>query len=255
MSTILKALKKLEAETPSKPGILAVPLGRHSRQPGNRKSFWLFAGISGAVLLLGAGFLLFFKASSSLLVQESAVERLQSEAQPIPSRPRSGDGPPAVFREIVRPAGGAAPFVPDPSAQAETSRIESASSSTSSVAVEPESLKNRDSGHSPGDMETRTGGNTGKPLENPASPAGMKKQPAGDKPPGASEAPAPLTELADTGLRIQAISWNKDPARRLAVINTRVCREGEHVSGYRIIRINPDDIVVSADGRLGKVLF
>lgn len=256
MSTILKALKKLEAEAPSKPGILAAPVGRHSRQPGKGKPFRLFGGLFGAFLILGAGFFLFFNVSPSLLVQEPAVDRLQSEDQPVTSRPRSGDGPPAVFREIVRPAGGAAPSEPEHSAQAEASGFEAASSSTRSVAAEPESLNNRDSRHNPDDREAKTGGNAGKTVENPASAAGLTQQPAGDKTPGASsEAPAPLTELTDTGLRIQAISWNEDPARRLAVINSRVCREGEHVSGYRIIRINPDDIVVSADGKRGKLLF
>ena len=59
----------------------------------------------------------------------------------------------------------------------------------------------------------------------------------------------------DIGLQIQAISWNQTPSRRIAVINSRLCREGEQISGYRILAINPDDIVVSNGQKTGKLLF
>lgn len=57
------------------------------------------------------------------------------------------------------------------------------------------------------------------------------------------------------GLTLQAISWSPDPARRLAVINGRLCREGESVDGYALVRINPDEILLS-DGRIsGRLVF
>jgi hypothetical protein len=56
-------------------------------------------------------------------------------------------------------------------------------------------------------------------------------------------------ELAPSaGLKLQAISWSADPTRRLAVINGRLCREGENIEGFNLIRINPEDILIS-DGR------
>jgi len=258
LSTILKALKKLEAESPSEPGILAAPVGRHNRQPEKWKWFRSpFNVFLGAALMLGAGIFLFFKAASPLFVQESPVERRQSENQAVASGSRFGAGSSAVVREIVQPAGGAAPSVPDQAAEAEASGIEADWSFARSGAAEPESPEKRDARKTnPDVMVAGSSGNTGKSLENPAPAAGLRRQPADEKtPPTSSGAPVTLTVLADTGLQIQAISWNKDPPRRLAVINSRVCREGGHVSGYRIIRINPDDIVVSADGRRGKILF
>jgi hypothetical protein len=70
--------------------------------------------------------------------------------------------------------------------------------------------------------------------------------------PAASEFP----ELdPSAGLTLQAISWSPDPARRLAVINGRLCREGESVDGYALVRINPDEILLS-DGRIsGRLVF
>lgn len=57
------------------------------------------------------------------------------------------------------------------------------------------------------------------------------------------------------GLTLQALSWSPDPARRLAVINGRLCREGESVEGFSVVRINPDDVWLS-DGRIsGKLVF
>ena len=57
------------------------------------------------------------------------------------------------------------------------------------------------------------------------------------------------------GLTLQAVSWSPDPSRRLAVINGRLCREGESVDGFAVVRINPDDVWLS-DGRIsGKLVF
>ncbi|MFO7839051.1 MAG: general secretion pathway protein GspB, partial [Desulfosalsimonadaceae bacterium] len=90
------------------------------------------------------------------------------------------------------------------------------------------------------------------PQQVPARP---QKEEAVEVAGGAGKAPNAYPVLTDTEVRIQAISWNSDPARRIAVINSRICREGDHVNGYKIIAINPDDIVVKAGGSAGKVPF
>jgi len=87
------------------------------------------------------------------------------------------------------------------------------------------------------------------PMEtiSPSSPSPdmIKVRPADDFPPLAP----------DAGLTLQAISWSPEPARRLAVINGRLCREGEPVDGFVVVRINQDDVLLS-DGRIsGKLVF
>jgi hypothetical protein len=55
------------------------------------------------------------------------------------------------------------------------------------------------------------------------------------------------------GVSLQAISWSPDPGRRLAVINGRLCREGESIEGFVLVRISPDDVLLS-DGRVSARL-
>lgn len=57
------------------------------------------------------------------------------------------------------------------------------------------------------------------------------------------------------GVSLQAISWSPDPARRLAVINGRLCREGESVEGFVLVRINPDDVLLSGGRVSGRLVF
>lgn len=56
--------------------------------------------------------------------------------------------------------------------------------------------------------------------------------------------PLPMNRLEGIGFKIQAISWGETPLERLVVINNQVLREGDGIEGYRISRINPDDILL-----------
>lgn len=55
-------------------------------------------------------------------------------------------------------------------------------------------------------------------------------------------------KLNDSKLKLQALAWSSDAARRMAVINGRIVREGESVDGYQINQIRQEDVVVT-DGR------
>ena len=78
------------------------------------------------------------------------------------------------------------------------------------------------------------------PEPEPAAPAAAQEKP-----------PA----LQDPGVRLQAITWSKNPNKRIVVINNRILRQGETVSGYRIDTVNQDDVVLSSGGEKWKVLF
>jgi hypothetical protein len=58
------------------------------------------------------------------------------------------------------------------------------------------------------------------------------------------EKPLPINRLKGVSFRIQAISWGETPQERLVVISDEVLREGDGIEGYRISRINPDDILL-----------
>ena len=73
-----------------------------------------------------------------------------------------------------------------------------------------------------------------------------------------SDVPAPteIIEINDeAGLKLQAISWSANVNKRIVVINGQICREGEHVNGYIVKQINPSDVIVSNESTSGKLSF
>jgi hypothetical protein len=61
--------------------------------------------------------------------------------------------------------------------------------------------------------------------------------------------------LEDSTVKLQAISWAPDPDNRMAVINGKICREKDRISGYVIKKINANDVVLAKGSVLGKVVF
>jgi len=56
------------------------------------------------------------------------------------------------------------------------------------------------------------------------------------------------SRLDDSKLKLQALAWSADAAQRMVVINGRIVREGESVDGYQITQIREEDVLVN-DGR------
>ena len=54
-----------------------------------------------------------------------------------------------------------------------------------------------------------------------------------------------LSKINDSKLKLQAIAWSDDTARRMAVINNHVVREGQTVDGFSITNIRQDDVIVN----------
>lgn len=61
--------------------------------------------------------------------------------------------------------------------------------------------------------------------------------------------------LHDPAMKLQAITWSTKPQNRIAVINNRIMRQGDSVSGYRLVTINQDDVILSAAGERWKLPF
>jgi type II secretory pathway component PulC len=54
-----------------------------------------------------------------------------------------------------------------------------------------------------------------------------------------------LSVITDSKLKLQAIAWSDDATRRMAVINNNIVREGETVDGFSITSIRRDDVIVN----------
>ena len=50
-------------------------------------------------------------------------------------------------------------------------------------------------------------------------------------------------------LSLQALSWQKDPKRRIAVINGKIVKEGSAVDRGMVVRIRPDAVVIQSQGK------
>jgi hypothetical protein len=54
--------------------------------------------------------------------------------------------------------------------------------------------------------------------------------------------------IDDSKLKLQALAWFNDASKRMAVINSRIVREGGSVDGFQVTQIRRQDVVVS-DGK------
>lgn len=104
-------------------------------------------------------------------------------------------------------------------------------------------------------------------AEKPPSPSGAKatasqsrrrNPPPTPPPPQALPARSPYANAAplvsDT-LQVQAISWSDQPAKRIAVIDGRILREGQRVNAYQVIQIRPEDVILEKSGKFWKLAF
>ena len=55
-------------------------------------------------------------------------------------------------------------------------------------------------------------------------------------------------KLNDSKIKLQALAWSSDAAKRMVVINGRILHEGGSMDGYQINQIRQEDVIIS-DGR------
>jgi len=64
-----------------------------------------------------------------------------------------------------------------------------------------------------------------------------------------------IISMEDGILKIQAISWAKDPGDRIAVINNKIVGEGEFIQSYRIINIGKDEVILRLSDQNFRLSF
>ena len=65
----------------------------------------------------------------------------------------------------------------------------------------------------------------------------------------------PVRHAGESKLELQAIAWSSDPKSRLAVINGRVVREGESIDRANIMHIGKDEVIFRKGTEEWKQLF
>jgi hypothetical protein len=61
--------------------------------------------------------------------------------------------------------------------------------------------------------------------------------------------------LTDGSLKVQAIAWSPIADERMAVINSKIVREGNSVDDYNIVTISPNEVVVRKGGQMWRAEF
>jgi len=100
------------------------------------------------------------------------------------------------------------------------------------------------------------------PRAAPDEKSVIRKDNAPKKPAGAAAKKPTRTQpkitydrIEDSKLKLQALAWSDDDARRMAVINGRIVREGESVDGYQVMQIREEDVVVNDGGKSWRLEF
>lgn len=61
--------------------------------------------------------------------------------------------------------------------------------------------------------------------------------------------------LNDVSVKLQAISWSANPEKRLAVINNSIVRQGDRAGSYVVEQINKDDLLVRQEKEIWILPF
>ncbi|MCF8110171.1 MAG: general secretion pathway protein GspB [Desulfobacteraceae bacterium] len=227
MSAILDALKKLEGDAESGSGPSAVHnaggcFSRAARHIHARPGFLITGGIVLLCLFCAAVW------HTAVLVTDGQSRKAGAvHTVSIPLRPENQAEPAQKDFSVKHP----------PSIKAEKD-----DESTPIKTRETE----KPSVPAPGESESSTLARSGAKTRT----TGTQSEPeAAAKPRSKAEL------LQDKSLSLQAVSWSSSPQKRFAVINGRICREGERIGDYRIRRINAEEVLVTGSGQTWRLVF
>ena len=218
MSSILKALRKLEEETPrygeSQP--YPVDVKKTVENGVNKKQTYykLFLILFSAIIIVsGSLFLLTRQTTSKGKNTPDAVLVIRKA---IPPRPK---------KENVKIAS-----VPDLKPRKKRARP-----------------SNRIKKNLPGSRQVKI----------PASRKVMKEKSYGDNRTKSKSARSaiPFKSAGSSGLKLQAIAWSSDSKERIAVVNGRILREGSSIEGALIIKIDKNDVSFQKGGEQWRQKF
>ena len=254
MSTILKALKRIDQTTPPPEDLQSWPprIDTKKAVKGRLYRIWLYRkvvlALLVAVIVIAAGLLAY--SQKHLLLSKIGLQNRSAK--------------PPVFQANIeppaRPANRPAPRQTIPlNRRKAPSRIESGRDSASAqqpsaeLRREPLGQKNKTNRMTTSTPQTRApetappakSGPSHKPVATAKSSDQRKTRPPAIAPAKKSRAVRSYQRLENSKLKLQAIAWSNAAAQRIAVINDRIVREGESVEGFSINQIRQEDVIVN----------
>jgi len=249
LSSILKALKKLERDPPDQDLYQAwsEQINHKEAVTGRVKKKWRTAKLLRSVLLV----LLLAALGWLGFSQRQRLFQLASTAKTFENQPNTGSKVADPGKQTDNDQTISRPVRPALTTMETASR--SAEAETRSPSPQPNRLSPRPKGPDSPASDSTTA--PLKPVASVSRPAASPQGDAPSPPSRSSKKPSPrtklpdsLTRLSQSSLKLQAIAWSDEVQKRLAVINGRILREGESVDGFVIKQIRRDDVVLS-DGK------
>jgi hypothetical protein len=241
LSSILRALKKIQTDTTASPGIQAGP-GMSSSARARENAF-LYKGIIAVAILMGVGL-------GGSWVIKTAPKEQQAVPKPVEDTPEM-NVPSQLGLALRNPKSEnptRTPVIPEPKEKIPVALPQTAELMDQPVMHDDDAINHVDLAKPAEDHSLE---DAQKPDTN-ATPRLISP----DKKTVEQHVASNYNEIDESaGLDLQAISWASDAHHRLAVINGRLCRENESVSGFTIKQINPDDVVVSNGTITGKLIL
>ena len=255
MSTILKALKRIDQTAP--PDDLQdwpPKIDTQKTVKARVHKIWLYRkvylALIVAVVLIAAGWLAYSQRqwlASKILPHKTPATGpvYQAKINPAPdeSTGAAPESAPALKQQARQP--GSQPAPRQAAAKRSPRRISPAPGSQEAPKNKmlPSSGKARTPGENTAvkpDVSRSTDTAPAKSRQG-----GTRSAPAVTVKKSAPAAKRSYQRLDDPNIKLQAIAWSKDAARRIAVINGHVVREGESVEGFLIDQIRQEDVVVN----------
>jgi hypothetical protein len=260
LSSILKALRKIDEESPDLQSAPSLPRTFDARRSVNahmrRRWFWVKIGSAVCIMTIMAAAGAFFlnhqqSIFSKPVAETSSTSKKDMLEMETPSEKSS------VFRaKIAAESPQSAPGSPQtrqpvkkqPRALVPKEKIQKSGPATFELQPKPEIV--RESPGTPAARMVPQAKTTDRKIPSPKMPKTDAPAAGSDTVKGETVAspPTPAADaydrIDDSNLKLQALAWFDDASKRMAVINDRIVREGESVDGYQIIQIRQEDVVV-----------
>lgn len=277
MSSILKALKRIEVRSPQSEEFFTMPqtVDRKAANNSKTKRRWFVPGLIGFILVV----LVFIVAAIIIINRRQPIV---AKKMPPGVLEKQKGNPASILKEsnVYRakiPIGGTNQTKsPRKTTNLSKNNIKPASPAgnikeraTDARFKMPNVTVNQQNSKptaAVGNPQPETAETLKRPLaKKTASKAteASKKTIAGKSVPSgkpASKAKKPVAtrkydRMDDSKLKLQALAWFSDASKRMAVINSRIVREGGSVDGYQVTQIRRQDVVVNDGKKSWRLVF
>lgn len=259
MSTILKALKRIDQTTPPEEDLQDWPAGIDTKKTvrGRVHKIWFYRkavlALILAIIILAAGWLVYSQKqwlTAKIFPQKSSAKGPIYHAKIDPASETSKDSAPArvpVPKNKEAPPGSGSELRPTVKAQQPRGlpRFPAAQKNPKKpiyTAPDKTRVPQKDRPVNPSVSRPPA---TSSAISVQRSPGPVATAPAGKSTSRVTPAARSYQRLDDSKLKLQAIAWSKDAAQRIAVINGHIVREGESVEGFVVNQIRQEDVVVN----------